>query len=131
VFGKTCKPFVVDGKLFKDKGNQVTYKYGEYKYPSERNSKTVCHYHPDRKGVQEVVMLKVPNHFICERCAVEDSALEAEVRTANGECQECGCKTYDFSENCDHCDTFLFYSGIEHQCASETRYEKQQLSHEK
>jgi hypothetical protein len=106
------------------------YKYGETKYPSERNSMTVCHYHPHRQGVQEVATLK-GSHFICERCAVEDSALEAEVRIANGECQECGCGTYVFSENCDHCDTFLSHSQVEYECVSETRYEKQQLSYAK
>lgn len=92
---------------------------------------TVCHYHPDRKGAKEVVAGKGSNYFICERCSVTDELKEAEVRMANGQCQECGCEAYSFTENCDHCDTFHSTSEVEYQCASETRYEKQQLTHAK
>lgn len=87
-----------------------------------------CHYHPEREGVFEVVTAKGLNYFICERCCNEDSALEAEVREARGECQECGCETHDFTENCDHCNTYHKYMRVSYQCDYETRYERQQLA---
>lgn len=87
-----------------------------------------CHYHPQRQGVLEVVMVKSPNYFICERCSNEDSALEAEVREAKGECQECGCEADDFTENCDHCDTHLGYLEARYEVAHESRYERLQLT---
>ena len=106
----------------------ITYKYG---IKLSRQKGTVmfsCHYHPQRERVFEVKMLNGFSHFICQRCCVEDSALEAEVREARGECQECGCETDDFTENCDHCDTYHKYMRVSHQCDYETRYERQQLA---
>lgn len=87
-----------------------------------------CHYHPQREGVYEVKVLKGSDYFICERCWNEDSALEADLREALGKCQECGCETDDFTEDCDHCITYHeFVRGIR-QDYGDTRYERLQLA---